>query len=106
MARVLRRRVGWLPVSPVTIQPKTPLPAWPSKSPVKIVQTIRLEELVRIGLAAAGQVSVETAELVRDQLPVVEINRPPLFETDVVGDCNQVRLVLHGANRIGIKVDE
>ncbi len=95
-----------MPVSPVTVQTKASLSAGPSKSPVEIVQAMRLEKLVRIGLAAAGQVSVEAAIVVRDQLPVVEIDRPPLFETYIIRDGDQVRLVLHGAERIGIEVDE
>ena len=49
---------------------------------------------------------MEAAVVVRDQFAVVEIDRPPLFEPDIMRDGDEVRLVLHGADRVGIEVDQ
>src|ERR1019366_3482721 len=55
---------------------------------------------------AAGHPSVEAAVSVRDPFPVVDIDGPPLFETNIVRNRYQFRLAFHRSQLVAIEVDQ
>ena len=89
-----------------TIETKGSLPSGPPHSPVEISQAIGLKEASCVGVAAARHPTVKSAVIVGDQFLVIKIDRTPLFEANVVGYCDQVRLVLHGADRVLIEIKQ
>src|ERR1039458_486023 len=104
--RIIHAGGAALSTSAHAIYPEAPLRAGAAHAPVEIDQAIILEELRGARVVASRHPSVEAAVVVRYPFRVVQIDRPPLLQQYVVRDGDQVRLMLHGAERVWIEVDE